>query len=68
MDGNSGSALHELGNQGWTTRDMIWPDLTEDAQIQKVQGFRRVGGRSSLVIPLSSIALPQAPMPDFVIE
>lgn len=68
MDDNFGSVLHELGDQCWTTRDMVWPDLTEDAQVQKIQGFRRVGCRSSLVVPLSSIALPQAPMPDFVIE
>lgn len=66
MDDNFGSVLHELGDQGWTTRDMVWPDLTEDAQVQKIQGFRRVGGRSSLVTPLSSVALPQTPMPDFV--
>ncbi|RYO92279.1 hypothetical protein DL762_001728 [Monosporascus cannonballus] len=68
LDDDFGSVLNELGNQGWTTRDVIWPDLAADVQVRKIHRFRRVGDRSSLVIPLSIINVPQASTPDFVIE
>jgi len=67
LDDDFGSVLNELGNQGWTTRDMIWPDLAAD-RVRKIHRFRRVGDRFSLVIPLSIINVRQASTPDFVIE
>lgn len=67
MNNSFGSILRELSKQGWTTRDMIWPELA-DNQVPLVGGKRRVGDSSSLVIRLDTCSIQQASIPDFVIE
>lgn len=67
FDDGFGSRLKELAHQGWTTRDIIWPDL-ENGGCSKVTRLRRVGDSSSLIIPLNTKAVIPPSIPDFVIE
>ncbi|KAF4636655.1 hypothetical protein G7Y89_g1438 [Cudoniella acicularis] len=63
-----GSLLREQVDQGWTNRDIIWPDLTTDARYRIRNGLRRVGDRSSLAVPLDTTDVQQASTPDSAIE
>lgn len=67
LDDDFGSVLSEYSKQGWTTRDIIWPELA-DNQVRTIGGTRRVGGSSSLVIPLDTGSVQHASTPDSVIE
>ncbi|KAH8883191.1 hypothetical protein GQ53DRAFT_432057 [Thozetella sp. PMI_491] len=67
LDDEFGSGLNELADQGWTTRDIVWPDFAT-VQTSKVSGLRRVGDRSTLVIPLETDFVRGSSTPDFVIE
>lgn len=68
LDDHFGAILVELAQQGWTSRDLVWPDLTKDGP--HGLGPRRVGDHFSLVIPLPSIStrLRVASAPDYVLE
>lgn len=67
MDDIFGSILNKYKKQGWTTRDIIWPDLaTDQARASGVK--RRIGDSSSLVILLDTSSVQQASTPDSVIE
>ncbi|KAF1809576.1 hypothetical protein P152DRAFT_441373 [Eremomyces bilateralis CBS 781.70] len=68
MDEDFGSVLNELSNQGWTTRDIIWPELAADAQSHEISGYRRVGDQSTLVILLHTYNVQKASTPDSVTE
>ncbi|KAJ9131066.1 hypothetical protein NKR23_g11892 [Pleurostoma richardsiae] len=48
-----GSNLNELSNQEWTTRNLVWADFA-GAEVRKIEGLRRVGDRSTLVILLDT--------------
>ncbi|RYP26154.1 hypothetical protein DL767_008150 [Monosporascus sp. MG133] len=67
LDNDFGSNLKELANQGWTTRDIIWPDFAS-GKARKFAGLRRVGGSSTLVIPLDIGSIQAPSTPDFSIE
>ncbi|KAL8290982.1 hypothetical protein RB601_003668 [Gaeumannomyces tritici] len=60
-----GSTLKELSNQGWTARDIIWPDFPG---APKIDGLRRVGDNSTLVIRLDTNSVQPPSTPDFTIE
>ena len=62
-----GSTLNELADQGWSARDIVWPDLA-GAEICKIQGLRRVGGSSTMVILLNTDSVRAAAVPDSEIE
>jgi hypothetical protein len=68
LDDDFGSVLVELAQQGWTSRDLVWPDLTKDEP--HGIGPRRVGDHFSLVMPLPSISTrcQVAFTPDYVLE
>jgi len=63
-----GALLREQVNQGWTNRDIVWPDLTTDARHRIKNGHRRVGDQSSLVISLNTNCVQKASTPDSAIE
>lgn len=63
-----GALLREQVNQGWTNRDIVWPDLTTDARHRIKNGHRRVGDQSSLVISLDTNYVQKASTPDSAIE
>ncbi|KAJ2990846.1 hypothetical protein NUW58_g2756 [Xylaria curta] len=68
LDNGFGSGLSELAHHGWTTRDIVWPDLA-DKTACKVKGrLRRVGDNSSLVISLDTSSVQRPSAPDSVIE
>ena len=67
LDDDFGSSLNELIPQGWTTRDIIWPDLA-GTKVRKIEGLRRVGDSSSLIILLDTNSVQSPSTPDFVIE
>lgn len=67
LDDDFGSKLNELASQGWTTRDIVWPDF-EGAKTHRLAGLRRIGDSSSLVIPLDTDSVHAPETPDFVIE
>ncbi|KAH6985573.1 hypothetical protein EDB80DRAFT_756650 [Ilyonectria destructans] len=67
LDDDFGSKLNELVHQGWTTRDIMWPDFVE-TKTCKITGLRRVGDSSTLVIPLDTSSVDAPSTPDFVIE
>ncbi|KAK2468104.1 hypothetical protein H9L39_20326 [Fusarium oxysporum f. sp. albedinis] len=67
LDNDFGSELSELSPQGWTTRDIVWPDHARD-KLRNLIGVRRVGGSSSLVIPLDTTSVTTQPVPDYIIE
>ncbi|KAK8869378.1 hypothetical protein PGQ11_007956 [Apiospora arundinis] len=67
FDDGFGSRLKELAHQGWTTRNIIWPDL-EDAGHSRITRLRRVGDNYSLIIPLNTSAVTRPSIPDLVIE
>ena len=63
-----GSLLREQVSQGWTNRDVIWPELTTDARHRISNGHRRVGDQSSLTISLDTNDVQKASTPDSAIE
>ncbi|RTE68648.1 hypothetical protein BHE90_016973 [Fusarium euwallaceae] len=67
LDDDFGSKLNELASQGWTTRDIMWPDF-EGAKNHRLAGLRRIGDSSILVIPLDTDSVHTPSTPDFVIE
>ncbi|KAH7232516.1 hypothetical protein B0J15DRAFT_505391 [Fusarium solani] len=67
LDDDFGSKLNELASQGWTTRDIVWPDF-EDANTHRLAGLRRIGDSSSLVILLDTDSVHAPSTPDSVIE
>jgi len=67
LDNDFGSVLREHSDQGWTTRDILWPELAS-YQASKLARYRRVGDRHSLMIPLDLDSVQQASIPDFVVE
>ncbi|EEU34813.1 uncharacterized protein NECHADRAFT_88423 [Fusarium vanettenii 77-13-4] len=67
LDDDFGSKLNELASQGWTTRNIVWPDF-EGAKTHRLAGLRRIGSSSSLVIPLDTNSVHAPATPDFVIE
>lgn len=67
-DDEFGSFLREQVIQGWTNRDIVWPDLTRDARHRISNGHRRVGDQSSLVILLDTNNVQKASTPDSTIE
>ncbi|KAI1496142.1 hypothetical protein F5X99DRAFT_422356 [Biscogniauxia marginata] len=67
LDDGFGSNLNELASQGWTTRNMIWPDLAGE-EVGKIEGLRRVGDSSTLVILLNTDSIQAPSTPDFVID
>ncbi|KAH6959644.1 hypothetical protein BKA56DRAFT_501478 [Ilyonectria sp. MPI-CAGE-AT-0026] len=67
LDDDFGSTLNELVHQGWTTRDIMWPDFAE-TNTSKIAGLRRVGDSSTLVIPLDTSSVDVPSTPDFVVE
>ncbi|KAK7983379.1 aldolase [Apiospora arundinis] len=67
LDDGFGTHLKELVCQGWTARDIRWPDL-DGAKARQLCGFRRVGDDSTLLVPLNTDSVEVPPTPDFVIE
>lgn len=63
-----GSLLREQVSQGWTNRDVIWPELRTDARHRIRNGHRRVGDQSSLTISLDTKNVQKASTPDSAIE
>ncbi|KAM0354832.1 hypothetical protein ACHAPU_000659 [Fusarium lateritium] len=51
FDNDFGQKLRLYADQGWTTRDMLWPEMTR--QLIPRKECRRVGDSMSLVIKLS---------------
>ena len=66
FDDGFGSQLNELSYEGWTTRDIIWPDFS-DVECSKVTGLRRIGDRSTLTISLNIDAVMPLSIPDTVV-
>ncbi|KAH7302900.1 hypothetical protein B0I35DRAFT_403084 [Stachybotrys elegans] len=66
FDDGFGSCLRELAYQGWTTRDIIWPDL-DIAKRLGVTRLRLVGDKFSPVIPLDTNEISPPTTPNFVI-
>ncbi|KAF4444539.1 hypothetical protein F53441_11102 [Fusarium austroafricanum] len=66
-DDDFGTELSELSLQGWTARDIIWPDHDKE-KLHDVVGIRRIGDKSSLIIPLDTESLVTQSVPDHVIE
>lgn len=66
LDDDFGIKLSELAAMGWTTRQMVWPDLT------KLQfsgsGQRRIGDRKSLIMQLAPVCCDTGSLPDYVID
>lgn len=67
LNDDFGSALNLYSQQGWTTRDIIWPQLATNL-VRKMEGTRRIGDSSSLIIPLDTSSIPRALAPDSVTE
>ncbi|KAI9150790.1 hypothetical protein HJFPF1_10567 [Paramyrothecium foliicola] len=67
FDDRFGSRLNELARQGWTTRDIIWPDFKREESL-KIAKLRRVGDASALSISLNTDGVVVPPVPDSVIQ
>ncbi|KAF4336551.1 hypothetical protein FBEOM_9593 [Fusarium beomiforme] len=67
LDDDFGSELSELSLQGWTARDIIWPDHVREKFLNLIH-VRRVGDSSSLVIPLDTHSVVTQAVPDYIIE
>ncbi|KAK5994518.1 hypothetical protein PT974_04995 [Cladobotryum mycophilum] len=53
LDDYLGRLLVYLGTQGWTSRDIVWPDLNSDPIFRS--SCRRVGDQYSFIKPLSPV-------------
>jgi hypothetical protein len=67
LDDEFGTELSELSLQGWTARDIIWPDHDKE-KVDDVVGIRRIGDKRSLVIPLDTESVVTPSASDDVIE
>jgi hypothetical protein len=67
LDNHFGPELAELSAQGWTNRDIIWPDLS-DSKVGQITGERRFGDASTLIIPLDIRSVKVPSTPDSVVE
>lgn len=67
LDNDFGSELSELSHQGWTTRDIVWPDHAIE-KLHNLSRVRRVGDSSSLIIPLDTTSIITPSVPDYLIE
>ncbi|GKU21451.1 hypothetical protein FLAG1_06217, partial [Fusarium langsethiae] len=65
FDNTIGQSLRQRAKFGWTTRDILWPDLTKELISDKE--CRQVGGSSTLVISLGNNP-PGDYTPDYVLE
>ncbi|KAM5526615.1 hypothetical protein FOXYSP1_21015 [Fusarium oxysporum f. sp. phaseoli] len=65
FDNALGKSLRERAKWGWTTRDMLWPDLT--TRLISRKECHQIGGPSSLIIKLGN-ELPGDYTPDHVLE
>ncbi|KAF5238851.1 hypothetical protein FANTH_10179 [Fusarium anthophilum] len=65
IDNALGKSLRQRAKWGWTTRDMLWPDLT--TRLVSRKECRQIGGPSSLIIKLGN-APPGDYNPDYVLE
>lgn len=65
FDNALGKSLREQAKRGWTTKDMLWPDLT--TQLISRKECHQVGGPSSLIIKLGNKP-PGDYTPDYVLE
>jgi hypothetical protein len=65
FDNALGQSLRHRAKWGWTTRDILWPDLT--SQLISHRECRQIGGPSSLIINLGN-APPGNYTPDYVLE
>lgn len=66
LDGQFGAQLTELAKQGWTSRDIVWLDLSK-VKVKHI-GSRRVGDRYALVMPLHPILDRKGQAPDSTLE
>lgn len=66
LDDQLGAQLAELAEQGWTSRDIVWLDLT-DIKVKHI-GSRRVGDPRTLAMPLYTILDRRGQTPDSVLE
>ncbi|KAM0228854.1 hypothetical protein ACHAP5_011834 [Fusarium lateritium] len=65
FDNAFGKTLRQYTEQGWTTRDMLWPDMTRELIPQKE--CHRVGDSRSLIVKLGKT--PDGDFtPDYVLE
>ncbi|RGP70021.1 hypothetical protein FSPOR_4312 [Fusarium sporotrichioides] len=65
FDNTIGQSLRQRAKLGWTTRDLLWPDLTKELISDKE--CRQIGGPSTLIINLGSNP-PGDYTPDYVLE
>ncbi|KAF4444516.1 hypothetical protein F53441_11109 [Fusarium austroafricanum] len=65
LDNELGEVLNRLSQYSWTSRDMLWPDLTEKFKPRKE--CHQVGGSSSLVIKLRG-EFPSHCTPDYILD
>ncbi|EXM14287.1 hypothetical protein FOTG_17296 [Fusarium oxysporum f. sp. vasinfectum 25433] len=65
FDNALGKSLRERAKWGWTTRDMLWPDLT--TRLISRKECHQIGGPSSLIIKLGNEP-PGDYTPDHVLE
>ncbi|RBA15939.1 hypothetical protein FPRO05_12160 [Fusarium proliferatum] len=65
FDNALGKSLREQAKRGWTTRDMLWPDLT--TRLISSKECRQIGGPRSLIIKLGNEP-PGDYTPDYVLE
>lgn len=68
MDDAFGDLLTKQSHVGWLNQHFIWPVSTTDARYRINNGYRRVGGQSSFVVPLDINNVKKASTPDSVIE
>jgi hypothetical protein len=65
LNDDFGSVLRLRAKRGWTTRDMLWPDLTTKGIPRKE--CRQIADSSSLVIELGNVSGVNC-TPDFVLD
>ncbi|KAG5781305.1 hypothetical protein H9Q73_005035 [Fusarium xylarioides] len=65
FDNALGKSLRHRSKRGWTTRDILWPDLT--TQLISRKECHQIGGPSSLAIELGNEP-PGDYTPDYVLE
>jgi hypothetical protein len=65
FDDALGQSLRQRAKWGWTTRDLLWPDLT--TQYISTEECRQIGGPRSLIIRLGDIP-PGNYIPDYILE
>ncbi|KAF4343747.1 hypothetical protein FBEOM_2334 [Fusarium beomiforme] len=67
LNNEVGQVLHRRYKWGWTTRDLLWPDLTQE--FLPANGCRQVGGKYTLAINLGGLPREYfTPDHDYVLE